>query len=85
MSRQSISFTDPNTEWLRLKVDVEGEYKSNSEVVNDLIRKARAKEQAELAEIRAALIYGEQSGISDRTPDEIINTVIERKQKNGEI
>ncbi len=85
MSRQSISFTDPNTEWLRLKVDVEGEYKSNSEVVNDLIRKARAKEQAEIAEIRAALIYGEQSGISDRTPDEIMNTVIERKQKNGEI
>jgi antitoxin ParD1/3/4 len=40
MSRQSISFSKPNSEWLKLKVDIEGEYRSNSEAVNDLIRKA---------------------------------------------
>ena len=44
MSRQSISLTDPNSEWLKMKVDIEGEYKSNSEAVNDLIRKAREVE-----------------------------------------
>ncbi|MCW9034302.1 MAG: type II toxin-antitoxin system ParD family antitoxin [Rhodospirillales bacterium] len=85
MTRQSISFTDPNTEWLKLKVEVEGEYRSNSEVVNDLIRKERAKEQAEIVAIRAALVEGEQSGISEQTPDEIIAAVIERKRGNGEV
>jgi antitoxin ParD1/3/4 len=85
MTRQSISFTDPNSEWLRLKVDVEGEYKSNSEVVNELIRKERAKENAEIASLRAALIEGEHSGMSDKTPDEMIKAVMERKRANGEL
>ena len=85
MPRQSISFTDPNSEWIKVKVDVEREYKSNSELVNDLIRKARVNERAEIAAIRAALIVGEDSGISDRTPDDIMNAVIERKRKNGEL
>lgn len=84
MSRQSISFTGPNSEWLRLKVDIEGEYKSNSEVVNDLIRKARTRE-AEIEALRAALVEGEASGISDRTPDDIMKAVIARKRKNGEL
>jgi antitoxin ParD1/3/4 len=85
MPRQSISFTDPNSEWIKVKVDVEREYKSNSELVNDLIRKARVNERAEVAAIRAALIKGEDSGISDRTPDDIMDAVIERKRKNGEL
>ncbi len=82
MSRQSISFTDPNSEWLKTKVEIEGEYKSNSEAVNDLIRKARMQEE-EIEWLRAKLIKAEQSGISDKTPDQIMKDVIERKKKNG--
>ncbi len=78
MSRQSISFTEPNSEWLRKKTEVEKEYRSNSDAINDLIRQARAREN-EIATIRAALREGEQSGISHRTADEIINTVIARR------
>lgn len=85
MTRQSISFTNPNSEWLKLKVEVEGEYKSNSELVNELVRKERAREQAELDGIRAALIAGEQSGISTLTPDQIMQAVIERKRANGSL
>ncbi|PCI39895.1 MAG: type II toxin-antitoxin system ParD family antitoxin [Rhodospirillaceae bacterium] len=85
MTRQSISFTDPNGEWLKMKVQTEGEYKSNSELVNDLIRKERGREQTEITAIRAALIQGEQSGISTRTADEIMNDVIERKRANGSL
>ena len=51
MSRQSISFTSPISEWLDRKVNIEQEYKSNSEAVNDLIRKAR-----EIEGIRARLV-----------------------------
>jgi len=85
MTRQSISFTNPNSEWLKLKVEVEGEYKSNSELVNELVRKERAREQADLDAIRAALIKGEQSGVSTQTPDQIMNAVIERKRKDGSL
>jgi len=83
MSRQSISFTVPNSEWLRSKVNGEGEYASNSEAVNDLIRRARAEEKAENVAIRAALIEGEASGISDLSPDDIIAKVIQRKRGLG--
>lgn len=85
MTRQSISFTTPNSEWLKLKVEVEGEYKSNSELVNELVRKERAREQAELDGVRAALILGEQSGVSPQTPDQIMQAVIERKRANGSL
>ena len=79
MTRQSISFTDPNSDWLKTKVEVEGEYKSKSEVVNELIRRERTRERSEIAAIRLALQEGEKSGISTRTPDYIMQDVLERK------
>lgn len=85
MSRQSISFTDPNAEWLKLKIETQGEYKSNSELVNDLIRQKRKAENAEIEAIRAALIEGEESGIGDRTPNEIRAAVQKRLRDNGQL
>lgn len=85
MSRQSISFTDPNAEWLKLKIETQGEYKSKSELVNDLIRQKRKAENAEIEAIRAALIEGEESGIGDRTPNEIRAAVQKRLRDNGQL
>ena len=80
MSRQSISFTNPNSEWLDRKVNIEQEYKSNSEAVNDLIRKAR-----EIEGIRARLIHAEQSGFTAMTRDEIRAEIREELRRNGEL
>lgn len=80
MSRQSISFTDPNTEWLYQKVNVEHEYRSNSEAVNDLIRKAR-----EIETIRAQLIQAEQSGFTELNRDEIRAEIEEELRRNGQL
>ena len=44
MTRQSITLTKPNDEWLKARIESE-EYTSKSEIVNDLIRRAREKEQ----------------------------------------
>ena len=44
MARQSISFTQPNDEWLKIQVDNK-EYSSKSELVNDLIRQARNQQK----------------------------------------
>ena len=81
MTRASISITPPNDEWIKSQIESE-EFSSRSDVVNDLIRKAR-KDQDEILAIRAALIEGEESGTSSRTPDEIINSVIEKRRRNG--
>ncbi len=59
MNRQSISLTPPNDAWLKAQVESQ-EYASKSDVVNDLIRKARAK-QEKAEEIRLRLIESEQS------------------------
>ena len=80
MSRQSITFTNPNAEWLDQKVNVEREYRSNSEAVNDLIRKAR-----EIEAIRARLVQSEQSGFTQLTRDEIRAEIREELRRNGEL
>jgi len=67
MTRQSISFTAPNDSWLNSLIENE-EYKS--EIVNDLIRKARAH-QNEMEIICARLIKSENSGFITQTLAEI--------------
>lgn len=66
MARQTMSIHDPNDAWLASQVE-SNEYASKSEVVNDLIRRAREAEEQKLELIRAKLIKAEQSGFV--TPD----------------
>ncbi len=79
MARQSISFTPPNDEWLKAQVDSE-EFTSKSEVVNDLIRKAR-----EIEFIRAKLIRAGRCGFSDLSGAEILVKSKEELRRNGEL
>ncbi len=70
MSRQSISLTPPNDAWLKAQVESQ-EYASKSELVNDLIRQARAKEHQDLSLIREKLIRAENSGFTTITMADI--------------
>lgn len=83
MTRQSISFTTPNNDWLNAQVESE-EYTSKSDVVNDLIRKARAQ-QNEIDFIREKLIKAEQGGFTGLTRDEILAKSKEELQGNGKL
>jgi len=83
MTRQSISFTAPNDNWLNLLIKNE-EYNSKSEIVNDLIRKARAH-QDEIEIIRARLIKSENSGFITQTTEEIRAEFKEELRRNGEL
>lgn len=69
MTRQSISFTPPNNDWLSAQVESE-EFRSKSDVVNDLIRKAR-QQHDEIELIRAKLLAAEQGGMSERSPRQV--------------
>ncbi len=70
MTRQSISLSKPNDEWLKAQIDSE-EYSSKSELINDLIRQAR-KQQANIDWIRAKLDNSEKSGFTSDTKEQIL-------------
>ena len=70
MRRQSISFTEPNDEWLKSQIDNK-EYSSKSELVNDLIRQARNQQQ-QIDIIRMKLDRAEQSGFTADSQSEIL-------------
>ena len=73
MVKKSISVTDQQHDWIRGQVE-SGHFGNESEVVRDLIRERQLREREtpeEVAAIRAALVEGERSGISDLSIDEI--------------
>ncbi|MGB0427388.1 MAG: ribbon-helix-helix domain-containing protein [Flavobacteriales bacterium] len=70
MARQSISFTQPNDEWLKNQVDSK-EYSSKSELVNDLIRQAR-KQQKQIDWASSKLEKAENSGFTNLNKNQIL-------------
>ena len=76
MTRQSISFTEPNDEWLKAQVESK-EYSSKSELINDLVRQAR-NQQEQIDLIRLKLAKAENSGFTTDSKEEIL-----RQAKNG--
>ncbi len=81
--KKTYSITDRNDAWVKAQVE-SGRYATDSEYLRDLIRKDEER-QSDVEAIRAALIEGEESGLSDMTPDQIMDKVIARKRKNGEL
>ncbi|MDD3567234.1 MAG: hypothetical protein PHT92_02425 [Bacteroidales bacterium] len=71
MGRQSISFTQPNDEWLKKQIDSK-EYTSKSELINDLVRQAR-KQQAQVDWIKAKLEKAESSGFTNESREDILS------------
>ena len=81
MSRQSITFTEPNDTWLKKMVNSQ-EYSSKSELVNDLIRQARSQ-QIKIDWLNRRLESAEQSGFTELNKEEILRE--SKKRLNGEI
>jgi antitoxin ParD1/3/4 len=71
MRRQSITFTEPNDEWLKSQIDSK-EYSSKSELVNDLIRQARSQQQ-QIDWIKMKLDRAEKSGFTSDSKEQILN------------
>ncbi|MCK5906975.1 MAG: type II toxin-antitoxin system ParD family antitoxin [Flavobacteriales bacterium] len=76
MVRQSISFTEPNEDWLKSQME-SNEYSSKSELVNDLIRQAR-KQQVQINWIKAKLERAEKSGFTNDSKAEILKESMSR-------
>lgn len=82
-TRASLSITTPNEKWIQGQID-SGEFSSRSEVINDLIRKAR-----EVEAIRARLIAAEQSvvdrGWIDETTQQLLDSFKGKTRQDGEL
>ena len=83
MPRKSITFTDTHDEWLKAQV-ASGQYRSESEVISDLIRE-RQNRNTGIEAIRLALIEGEKSGLSQQTPEDVRKEVREQLRKDGSL
>ena len=70
MTRQSITLTEPNNNWLQAQVD-SLEYSSKSEVVNDLIRQARNQHHL-IGFIKDKIEHAEASGFTTDSKDDIL-------------
>jgi len=79
MTRQSISLTEPNNDWLKAQLESK-EFTSKSDVVNDLIRRAR-----EIEYIQGKLIRAEQGGFTNLTAAQILAKSKEDMKSNGDI
>jgi len=58
--RKTITITDNQDNWIKSQIKA-GEYTNDSEYIRDLIRRDQTS-QADIEDIRAALIEGEESG-----------------------
>lgn len=83
MVKKSITVTDQQDAWIKAQI-VSGNYGNESEVLRDLIREKQTR-NAEIEAIRAAIAEGEQSGMSNRTPQQIVEAAKERLQADGKI
>lgn len=70
MTRQSISLTAPNEEWLSDRVKSE-EFSSKSEAVNYLIKHARSQEEY-FEFLRNKISNSEKSGYTNTTKKELL-------------
>lgn len=65
----NISLPAPMRNWVQGQIE-SGQYASASDYIRDLIRRDRERKNKQAALVRA-LIEGEESGVSDRSLDEI--------------
>ena len=85
MVKKSISVTDQQDRWIKAQIQ-SGHFGNESEVVRELIRERQIREQetqTDIEAIRSALIEGEHSGVSKRTPDQIMKTVLARASSSA--
>jgi antitoxin ParD1/3/4 len=79
MATMNISIPDPMKDWVQAQVET-GAYANSSDYVRDLIRKDQENRNKQA--IQKAITEGLESGMSDKSFDEIIDAA-KRKLQTG--
>jgi len=82
-TRNTITVTDQQDDWIKTRIAA-GEFTKDSEYIRDLIRRDQTR-FSDIEAIRAALIEGEESGVSDQSPQEVREAVKKRLRQNGRL
>lgn len=72
MATMTVSLPDPMKDWIEAQIR-QGDYASTSDYVRDLVRRDRARREHEMTmeELRTKLVASRESGLSDRSVDDI--------------
>lgn len=81
--RATLSISEPNAKWIQAQIDSK-EFSSRSEVLNDLIRRAREIETVR-DRLKAAEDSVQESGWVRKTPDEMLESFKERARRDGQL
>jgi len=76
MLRKTITVTEQQDSWIKAQIH-SGQYGNDSEYLRELIRLDQANKE-KMTILRAALIEGEESGISQRGMSDILNDAKDR-------
>lgn len=84
MATMTISLPDPMKDWIEAQVR-QGEYASASDYLRDLVRRDRARREQEftLEGIRRKLVASRESGVTDRTVNDIFTAAYEIAKTRG--
>jgi antitoxin ParD1/3/4 len=84
MATMTVSLPDPMKDWIEAQIS-QGEYASTSDYVRDLVRRDRARREQELTldGLRQKLAASRESGVSDRTVDDIFAEAREIAKARG--
>ncbi len=81
MATMNVSLPDPMKEWVEAQIE-SGKYSGSSDYVRDLIRRDQ-EYQEKLEALKGAIKEGLDSGVSDRTLDDIWAEVKKRRGLDG--
>jgi len=81
--RKTITLTEQQNEWIKAQL-VAGDYTNDSEYLRDLIRREQER-SSRIHLLKAAVEEGINSGISDRTPEQIMEAVESKMRADGRL
>ena len=82
-TRASLSISEPNERWVQAQIDSK-EFSSRSEVINNLIRKAREIEEIRQRLIASELAIAEKSWVNT-SQEAMLKGFRERATKDGKL
>jgi antitoxin ParD1/3/4 len=82
MIKKSITVTDQQEAFIQAQLAT-GRYASDSEVIREALREKELR-VAEIDALRAKLIASEESGVSERTPEQIRAAAKDRLKSHGQ-
>ena len=80
-THESLSISEPNEKWIQAQIDSKA-FSNRSEVLNELVRRARQTE-AIRERLKEAELSAEELGWVTKTPEEMLDGFKEKARRDG--